>query len=331
MPRAKLLVVFILLNVLCITGVAGYMVIEDWNFLDSAFMTAISLTTVGYAVVHPLSASGKVFTIILIMSGVGLFFYALTLLSEALIEGHLRGYFEKKKMHKKISSLSSHYILCGHGRLGHTIAENFSARGLPLVVIEKDPEIIKGLQAKKLMFIQGDATNDDVLEEAGVKRAKSIICTLNSDAANVYVVLTARSMNRDIFILTRASDMSAEKRMVQAGADKVITPYEIGAKRMVLAVLSPTVTEFLDLATETCGMDLSIEQITIQTGSELDGVTLKGIGLRERTGVNVLGIRRKDTGLSVELGPDEKILAGDIIVAMGTRKGLEKVKKLAGM
>ncbi len=331
MPRAKLVIVFILLNILCLIGVIGYMVIEGWNFLDSAFMTAISLTTVGYSEVHPLSSSGRIFTIILIMSGVGLFFYALALFSEALVEGHLRGYFEKRKMEKAISNLSSHYILCGFGRLGHTIAESFASRGLPLVIIENDKEVINRLKSKKFLYVEGDATNDEVLDAAGVSRAKCIICTLNSDASNVYVVLIARSMSKDIFILSRASEMAAEKRMRQAGADKVITPYEIGAKRMVLAALSPTVTEFLDLATETCGMDLSIEQISVQKGSELDGVTLKEIGLRERTGVNVLGIRRKDAGLSVKLGPDEKIYGGDIIVAMGTREGLQKVKELAGV
>ena len=329
MPRAKLLIVFILLTCLCLAGVAGYMLIEHWTLLDSAFMTAISLTTVGYSEVHPLSPPGRIFTIVLIMSGVGLFFYALAILSEALVEGHLRGYFEKRKMDKAISNLASHYILCGFGRLGHTIAESFASRGLPLVIIENDAPVIRRLKSKRFLYVEGDATNDEVLEAAGVRRAKCIICTLNSDASNVYVVLIARSLNKNIFILSRASEMAVEKRMKQAGADKVITPYEIGAKRMVLAALSPTVTEFLDLATETCGMDLSIEQIAINQGSKLDGVTLKEIGLREKTGVNVLGIRRKDAGFSVKLGPDETIQGGDIIVAMGTREGLEQVKQLA--
>ena len=329
MPRAKLFIVFIMLTALLFTGVAGYMLIEDWDLLDSVFMTAISLTTVGYSEVHPLSTNGRIFTIILIISGVGLFFYALAVLSEALIEGQVKGYFEKKKMHKAISNLSSHYILCGFGRLGHTIAKSFQSRGLPLVIIENDPQVLARLKEKKFLHVQGDATNDEILEAAGVKRAKCIICTLNSDASNVYVVLIARSMSSDIFILTRASEMSVEKRMKQAGADKVITPYEIGAKRMVLAALHPTVTEFLDLATETCDMDLNIEQITIQYDSEMDGVTLKEIALRERTGVNVLGVHHRDTGMSIKLSPDEKLHGGDIIVAMGTREGLEKVKRLA--
>ncbi len=329
MPRAKLVIVFVLVNFLLIIGVVGYMVIEDWNFLDSVFMTAISLTTVGYSEVHPLSTNGRIFTIILIVSGVGLFFYALAVLSEAVVEGQIKGYFEKKKMHKAISNLSSHYILCGYGRLGYTIAKSFESRGLPLVIIEKDPEVVERIKEARYLHIHGDATKDEVLEAAGVKRARCIICTLSSDAANVYVVLIARSLSQDVFILSRASEMAVEKRMIQAGADKVITPYEIGAKRMVLAALHPTVTEFLDLATETCDMDLNIEQITIQQGSEMDGVTLKEIALRERTGVNVLGVHHRDTGMSIKLGPDEKLRGGDIIVAMGTREGLELVKRLA--
>ncbi len=329
MPRAKLIIVFIMLTILLFIGVAGYMFIEDWNLLDSVFMTAISLTTVGYSEVHPLSTEGRIFTIILIISGVGLFFYALAVLSEALIEGQIKGYFEKKRMQKAISNLSSHYILCGFGRLGHTIARSFRSRGLPLVIIENDPEVMVRLKEHKYLNVQGDATRDEILESAGVKRARCIICTLNSDAANVYVVLIARSLSKDIFILTRASEMSVEKRMIQAGADKVITPYEIGAKRMVLAALHPTVTEFLDLATETCDMDLNIEQITIQPGSEMDGVTLKEISLRERTGVNVLGVYHRETGMSIKLSPDEKLHGGDTIVAMGAREGLRKVKELA--
>ncbi len=329
MPRAKLFIVFIMLTFLLFTGVAGYMLIEDWNLLDSVFMTAISLTTVGYSEVHPLSTYGRIFTIILIISGVGLFFYALAVLSEALVEGQIKGYFEKKKMRKAISNLSSHYILCGYGRLGLTIARSFYSRGLPLVIIENDPQVLARLNENRYLHVKGDATRDETLEAAGVKRARCIICTLSSDASNVYVVLIARSLNKEIFILTRASEMSVEKRMIQAGADKVITPYEIGAKRMVLAALHPTVTEFLDLATETCDMDLNIEQITIQPGSEMDGVTLKEIALRERTGVNVLGVYHRETGMSIKLSPDEKLYGGDTIVAMGAREGLKKVKELA--
>ncbi len=331
MHSAKFLVVILLVCFLFAAGVAGYMVIEKWDFMDSAFMTAISLTTVGYSEVHPLSTHGRLFTIILITAGVGLFFYALTALSEAVVEGQIKGYLEKKKMQKAISNLSSHYILCGYGRLGCTIARSFASRGLPLVIIDNDPEIAETLRQTGYLYLQGDATSDEILLGAGVKRAKSIICTLNSDAANVYVVLIARSMNPDIFILARASEMNVEKRMIQAGADKVVTPYEIGAKRMVLAALQPTVIEFLDLATDTTGLDLNIEEIRIQPGSAMDGVSLLEIALREKTGVNVLGVHHEGTGLSMDFSPSEILKGGDTIVAMGTKEGLKKVRQLAGV
>ncbi len=326
----RILVVMILIGGLWLTGIIGYETIEGWSCLDSVYMTAISLTTVGYGEVHPLSTQGRIFTIFLLTLGVGLFFYSLGLMAEAIIEGHVKGYFGKRKMEKAINKLYHHFIICGYGRIGRTIAKEIVSRNLPVVIVENDPEVQKRIEQEKLLHVQGDATHDEILLKAGVKRARSIICVLYSDAANVYITLTARALNPGLQILARADDPLAEKKMIQAGADRVVSPYEIGARRMALAVLKPTVTEFLDLAVHSSAFDLSIEQIEIHQGSDLDSVTPRQVALREKTGVTVLAVQQSTGEMMLTLSPDYTFQAGDIIVALGSRKGLDKVRRLAG-
>jgi len=330
MLSKKLLIVFLLIVALWLTGVAGYMVIEKWRFLDSIYMTAISLTTVGFKEVHALSDYGRIFTIVLITLGVGLFFYAAGTLAEAIIEGHIRGLIGRKRMEKRISRLSNHYIVCGYGRLGRVICQELQMRKFPVVVIDHRETAIKVAGQNGLLYLKGDATLDETLVRAGIKRAKGLITVLGTDAANVYITISARSLNPRFTIVARAEDDNAEKKMFRVGATKVISPYKIGATRMALAVLKPTLTEFLDLASHSVGFDLDIEQIEIMPGSELAGKALKDISLRERTGVTVVAIKKKGGRLSLQLSPDEPLAPGDTIIALGSKSGVQKVFKMAG-
>ena len=330
MLSKKLLIVFLLIVALWLTGVAGYMFIEKWRLLDSIYMTAISLTTVGFKEVRPLSDYGRVFTIVLITLGVGLFFYAAGTLAEAIIEGHIRGLIGRKRMEKRIGKLSDHYIVCGYGRLGRVICHELQMRRFPVVVIDNRETAIKVAGQNGLLYLKGDATLDETLVKAGIKRAKGLITVLGTDAANVYITISARSLNPRFTIVARAEDENAEKKMFRVGATKVISPYKIGATRMALAVLKPTLTDFLDLASHSVGFDLDIEQIEIMPGSELAGKALKDVSLREKTGVTVVAIKKKGGRLSLQLSPDEPLSPGDTIIALGSKSGVQKVFKMAG-
>ncbi len=325
----KILILSLMVLGVWAIGVSGYMLIEGWNFHDALFMTAITLSTVGYEEVHPLSQPGMAFTIFLILLGVGSFFYVFGVLIDAFLQGHIKGFWEKKRMEKKIESLDGHYIVCGYGRIGKSIALSLNEKGLPVVVIENDPAQVEEIRREGLLWVEGDATRDEVLKEAKVEAAKGIVCVLKSDADNVYITITARWLNPGLLIVARASDPKAETKMVQAGADRVISPYEIGARRMALAILQPTVTEFLDLAVHSSKLDLTIEQIEIQYGSILTGSTIKEAALRQNYGVTILAVQDPERDLILSPGPDLKLKEGLIMVALGSSKALQRLKAVA--
>lgn len=330
MYRQRLLTVLAFLVALWTVGVVGYMVLEGWSLMEALYMTAISLTTVGYGEVRPLTVGGRIFTIILLSLGVGFFFYALGVLAEAAVEGHLKGIWERRRMEKAIAALSHHFVVCGFGRIGRTICREISERKIPVVVVENDPKTIEGVRQSGVPYVEGDATHDEILVRAGVERARGVICVLHTDADNVYVTLTARSLKPGLLIVARADDANAEKRMMQAGADRVICPYEIGARRMALAVLRPTVTEFLDLAVHSTTLNLSIEQVEIDIGSSLDGFSLKDAAVRQMTGTTILAVQQMDDEMVVSPGPDYVVKGGDIVVALGDAGGLKALRGLAG-
>ena len=327
--KVRFVLIILLLLALMTSGVVGYMAIEKWSFLDAIYMTVISLTTVGYGEVHPLTPAGRIFTIVLLLTALGLVSYSVSLLAQAALEGHIKGIWGRKKMNKQIRKLTNHYIVCGYGRIGRTIAKAVQNRGLSVVVVENDPEIQKEIENEGFLYIPGDATHDETLKQAGVERARGVICVLPTDPKNVYATLTARSLNPGLIIVARADEANAEQKMIQAGADKVISPYEIGARRMALAILQPTVTEFLDLAVQVASLNLHIEQIEIKKNSYLDGLSLQQASLRQKTGASVLAVQREDKDMIVSPPPDFVLKAGDIIVALGSSDALKKLQKLA--
>ncbi len=326
--KRKLLFLVSLLVVLWAAGVTGYMVIEGWGFMDALYMTVITLTTVGFNEVHELSDTGRLFTIVLLATGLGLFSYTVGLLAEATIEGHFKGILTRKRMQKAIERLSNHFVICGYGRIGRSISNSIVERGIPVVVVENDPDIISELEDRNMLCIQGDATHDETLLKAGVRNARGVVCVLHTDADNVYVTLTARSLNPGLLIVARADDGNAEKKMMQAGANKVISPYEIGARRMALAVLQPTVTQFLDLAVHSTSFDLCIEQLELSESSRLAGVSLKRAAIRQKTGCTVLAVQRADGDMIVSPDPNLVLAGGDTLVALGPTEGLKEFRML---
>ncbi len=325
----KIVILSLMVLGLWVLGICGYVIIEGWGVRDALYMTAITLSTVGYGEVNPLSPSGQIFTIILIVLGVGLFFYGFSILFDAFLEGHVKGFLERKKMAKKLKDLNGHYIVCGYGRIGSTIACTLSERGLPIVIIENDPDALERIKKDGHLWVEGDATRDEVLKQARVEVAKGVVCVLKSDADNVYITITARWLNPGLLIVARASDPRAETKMIQAGADRVISPYEIGAKRMALAILQPTVTEFLDLAVHSAKFDLTIEQIEIKKGSMIEEKSIKESGLRQEYGVTVLAVQDPRKQLILSPDPEFVLKVGYILVALGPIEGLNRLKSIA--
>ena len=316
-----------LMGALLSVGVAGYMVIEGWGVFQALYMTVITITTVGYGEVYGLSEKGRVFTIFLIIAGFGIMAYIVTTLTQAIIAGQIRAALGRKKLKKMIKKLKDHYILCGFGRIGSVMAKELAKEGVPFVIVERDPEVIKALEEEGYLFLEGDATDDRVLLEAGIKRAKGLVATVSSDADNLYITLSARSLNPDLFILSRADDPDAERKLLTAGATKVVSPYIMGATRMANVLLRPNVVDFIELVVQRKHLELQMEEIEVEDDSLFKGKTLKDSGLRDEFGVIVVAIKRAGMEMIFNPSPEERIERGDILILLGERKNLDRLEK----
>ena len=308
-------------------GVIGYMMIEGWNFRDSLFMTVITITTVGYAEVHDLTPAGEIFTIVLLIVGVGIILYLLGTAAKLLLEGELEDLIGRKRLEKKIRDLKDHYIICGFGRMGKTIAKEFSSRDMEVLIIEKNsvPNIEKG----ELLILEGDATNEEVLKSAGIERAKGLISVLSSDAENLFLVLSARDLNPDLFIVTRASEESSEKKILRAGADRVVSPYYTGGIRIANSILKPAVVDFIEFATKTGNLELQLEEVLLSKGSKFCEMTLEKTAIGRDLGIIIVAIKRPDGTMEFNPNSTSIINAGDTLVALGETAKLKELERLA--
>ncbi len=323
--RKKLLVLsFLILSVLFI-GTAGYMILQGISLLDSLYMTVITIATVGFKEVKELDQNGKIFTIILIFYGFGIFTYAMTSGAKIIIEGEIKEVFKIRSMEKSIDKLRDHYIICGYGRMGNIIGKELKANGIDFVVIEKNKENIRD---EDILYLLGDATNDEVLKKAGIKRAKGLISVLPSDAENLYVVLSAKELNPDLFLVARSVSVETETKLRRAGADRVVSPYHIGGLRIAHTVLRPTVVDFLEFATGSEHLDIQIEECEVKKDSELAGKTIELCRIRENTGVIIVAIKRADGRMEFNPDPKTSIMDGDILIALGELKGLQLLEKM---
>jgi len=302
------------------------MIIEGWNFFDSIYMTIITLSTVGYGEVRAIGPAGRIFTILLILFGISIMAYIIGLVTETLVESMIRSIFGRRKLSKKIKSLKNHYIICGYGRIGRIICKQLIRHSISLVVIEKK-DLRQELEQNNILHIINDATQEDILIEAGVERAKGLVSVLSSDPENVYVSLTARSLNSDLFILSRAEHLTSEAKLLAAGADKVILPYSIGARRMAQAILKPAVSDFIESTIHDYSFELNIEEIMVGKDSHFNGLTLVDSAIRQEMDIIIIGIKQKDGKMAFNPSSQTKIQSGDILIAMGKYNDLERLRK----
>ena len=311
-------------------GTLGYAMIEDWQAFDALYMTIITLATVGFREVHELSPEGKVFTIVLIISGTGIIAYTLSSLIQFTLEGQLRKILGRKKLESRIGKLRDHYIICGYGRIGHLICREFQSRPTPFVIVEQNPNHIERLEREGYMYVEGDATDDETLQAAGIEHAKGLITAVTSDTDNVYITLTARGLNPKLFILARAGEEGAEKKLMRAGASKVISPYTIGASRMAQAILRPSVVDFIELATASEHLALQIEEIRIAADSVLAGKNLIDSGIRQSMGIIIVGIKESDGKMTFNPPPEKNIEPNSVLIILGERPAISQLEKIAG-
>lgn len=310
-------------------GVLGYVVIENWNLFDALYMTIITLTTVGYHEVHELSQAGRTFSMVLILSGVGTMFYTFGVGAKVLLEGELRDILGRKKLTKKIENLKNHYIICGYGRMGNIICREMFQSKAPFVLIEKRPEVLTTIDAD-ILSLQGDATQDSILKQAGIDRAKGLISVLSTDSENLYVVLSARGLNPTLKIVARASEEGAESKLIRAGADNVVSPYFIGGLRIAHTLLKPTVVDFIEFATKSGNLELQMEEIKLKGASDIIDRSLDECGIRKEMGIIVVAIKRESGTMEFNPKSTSVIRKGDTLVAMGETKQLKALEKLVG-
>jgi voltage-gated potassium channel len=308
-------------------GSLGFVWIEGWSFFDGLYMTGITLTTVGFGEVHPLSKVGRAYTLVLLLAGMGVMLYIVTSLARVVVEGEIRQALGKRKLLTRIKRLKGHYIICGFGRIGEIIARQLKEKGIPLVVVDNNPEHVSRLEESGYSFVVGDATREEVLQEAGIERASGLVAVVHSDADNVYITLTARSLKPDLYIVARAEERGAEQKLKRAGADKVESPYEIGGRKMAYAILRPTVTTFMELAMAE-GVDLSMEEVAVEPTSPLIGLALKDSGIRRDLDIIVVAIKRASGEMLYNPTPDTQIEGEDTLVVLGMRQNLEALEKL---
>ena len=312
----------ILFLIVSTVGAVGYKVIEGWSLWDAAFMTIITVSTVGYGYVHPLSRAGEMWTALVLLGGVATLYYTAFVLMAMVVDGGLQRGFEQRRFNRMLETLANHFIICGYGRIGSTIAEEFRRQGVPCVVIDRNPDKVHEIIKNGGMAVEADASREDVLKRVGLDRARGLIAAVSTDAENVYTVLTARVLRPDLFIIARVEADDAEPKLKRAGADRVISPYTLGAIQMAHTALRPAVVDFMRLATSSERLDLSAEQIELAPHATLVGKSIREAELRQRYGVIVVAIRRKEGHMEFNPSPEVRMHGGDQLVLLGSTEKL---------
>jgi len=319
----------VLIAAVTVGGTAGYSLIEGWSAWDAFYMTVITITTVGYGEVHPLSHAGRVFTVAIILGGVGTFFYSFTLFMTLIVEGTLADRWERRRHNHMLDALVNHFIVCGYGRIGQIVAREFARQSIPFVIIEREAERMQAALDANYLAVEADASDEDVLRRVQIGKARGFIAAVGTDAENVYAVLTARLLKPDIFIIGRAETEDAKTKLRRAGADRVISPYHIGAQQLAQTALRPAVVDFVQLATTSENLELNMEQVRIRPGSPLAGRSLIEAGLRQRFGVVVIGIQRNNGQMEFNPPPETVMRDGDDLVVLGRATSLRELEAAA--
>src|ERR687893_2275743 len=316
------------LGFITVAGVLGYMVFEGWSFADALYMTVITLTTVGYREVRPLDATGQLWTMALLITGVGTLFYAAVSSVELVVEGAIRGYFGRRRMEAAINRLRDHYVLCGYGRVGRQVAREFAGDGVPFVIIEQDPAIVEECAEEGYLVLLGEASDDGVLEEAGIRRAGGLVAAVDSDADNVFVVLSARKLNPKLHIVARASSDELAAKLEMAGAERTLSPYAVGGRRLASLVTQPLIVDFLDIVTRgEKGIEFRLEEFDVPEDSFIADRTIGELRIGERTGAMILATRNKEGTFDTTPSAKGRLRAGDTLIVLGTREQIARLEQ----
>ncbi len=311
-------------------GTAGYMLIEHFSVIDALYMTVITLSTVGFREVHELTAAGRVFTIVLIVAGVGTLAFTLRAAGEYIVGGQLRGTVQRRRMQRQLDAIKGHYIICGYGRVGQQVAYDLSERHAQCVVIDTNDALLDP-SVMRHAYVHGDGADDDVLRRAGIDRANGVVVCTGDDATNLFVILTARTLRSDVVIVSRANSPATEPKLRRAGATHVISPYEISGRRIATQILYPAIIDFFDVVMQSDDLELWIEEVDVAPGCDLDGQTLAEAHVRSRTGANVLAARHQgDRHIQTSLAASYRFTAGDVLVVLGTGDQIDALCELAG-
>lgn len=310
----KIGVAFFVLLSIFILGSIGYHLIEGMNWFDGFYMTFITISTIGFMEIKDLSVEGRIFTVLIFIMGIGVISYIASQSTQLLFESEL---FFKRAMEKQLKKMENHYIICGYGRIGHRIAEDLKEAGLPVVIVENRNSSIERIKQGNFAYVDGDAQDEDSLLKAGIKDAKALICTLSSDQDNVFTTLLARELRPDIFILVRTNEKKNHRKILRAGANKVVSPYDIGADRMANVILRPNVDQFLDKMTRNEDQDHTFEEVMVAEESILTNKSLADINLRSKYSVLIIAIIKKDGAINFNPGSDTVIEAGNSMIILG--------------
>jgi voltage-gated potassium channel len=324
-PFRRVRIGLVALVLVVVVGTVGYMLL-GFDFLDSVYQTVVTITTVGYGFPRPVHAGGKVFTIILILVGVGTALYTFSVVLELLIEGHMRDLVRRRRMERSIAQMSGHVVVCGWGRVGREVARFLAAADRQVVVVDRDATRLEDIPYP---WVSGDVTDDDTLIQAGVERAETLVAALDTDADNLYVTLAVRSMRPDVQIIARARNDSSEPKLLRAGANRVVNPQQLGGDRMAAFVTQPHVVDFVDVVMHDGTLEFRLEELSVSAGSPLTGNTVHDVQLHDRTGALVLAIRRPDGTFATNPSSEVVIEEGDILIGVGTEAQLEALARFA--
>ena len=316
-------ILFLLLLVL-VSGACGYMLIEHWSFLDGLYMTVITVSSVGYGEVHPLTQEGRLFTMVLILFGSGILLYSISMITAFIVEGELTDLLKRMKMQKILDDMNDHYIICGESQTGRYVVEELQKARKPFVVIDTDRNKIDTLMARNIPHVEGNATSEGALEAAGIRRASGLITTLHTDAENLFVVLTAKGINPKIRVIAKAVEEESREKLIKVGADGVVMPNAIGGLRMVSEMIRPNIVNFLDLMLRTKEQTIRIEEILIEAGSPFIGKTLTETGIVQMQNVTVIAL--SSNGNYIINPPRETVIRESmVIVLMGSVEAIAQI------
>jgi len=320
----------ILLVIIILVGIIGFSIIEEFTLLESFFMTVITISTVGFQEIHPLSEAGRLFTTFLIISSLGIFGYVVTTVTRFIVDGIFRNYYKDNKVKKRINNLANHVVLCGYGRNGKQAATELAENEEAFVIIEIDEALVEKIrEGTKLLYIHGDATQEDILQEARIDKAKALIITLPNDADNLFLVITARQINPELVIISRASNDKSDIKLKRAGANNVIMPDKIGGQRMAKLVTEPDVVEFIEYIMLQRKKDVSLEEISCKNLSScFADKSIRELDVRNVSGANIIGLRRQDKSYLINPDPSIKLTANDQLFVLGTVEQIKKLKEI---